>query len=82
MPKQDREFLSIPEFAAALNISTACARRWVLKRKIAVVKLGRLVRIPESEVRRLVSVGLRPARNLASPDVCAAAREVIGEVRA
>ncbi len=54
--------LSVPEFATALNISVACARRWILERKITVTKIGRLIRIPGSEVERLVTSGLRPAR--------------------
>jgi excisionase family DNA binding protein len=54
--------LSVQEFAAALNITVACARRWVLERKVTTVKLGRLIRIPAGEVQRLVESGLRPAR--------------------
>jgi excisionase family DNA binding protein len=54
--------LSVPEFATALNISVACARRWILERRITVIKIGRLIRIPGSEVERLVTSGLRPAR--------------------
>jgi excisionase family DNA binding protein len=54
--------LSVPQFADALGITPACVRRWVLERKITTVKLGRLIRIPSSEVERLVTSGLRPAR--------------------
>ena len=54
--------LSVPEFASALNLTVACVRRWILEQRIATVKLGRLIRIPSSEVDRLVSSGLRPAR--------------------
>jgi excisionase family DNA binding protein len=54
--------LSVPQFADALGVTTACIRRWILERKIATVKLGRLVRVPATEVERLINSGLRPAR--------------------
>ncbi len=57
------ELHSVREFACALNITVACARRWIFERKITTVKLGRLIRIPTTEVERLVNAGLRPARS-------------------
>lgn len=62
MNKQSSVLLSVQEFADALNITVACTRRWILERRVATVKLGRLIRIPASEVNRLVESGLRPAR--------------------
>jgi excisionase family DNA binding protein len=56
------KLLSAPEFAAAIGVTVACTRRWLLERKIASVKLGRLIRIPSTEVDRLVEEGFRPAR--------------------
>lgn len=56
--------LTVKQFAQALGITVACVRRWVLERKIQVVKLGRLVRIPRSEVERLIDEGTVPARAL------------------
>ena len=64
MGKQEVTLLSVPQFADALGVTPACIRRWVLERKITTVKLGRLIRVPASEVDRLVSSGLRPARPL------------------
>ena len=52
--------LTVPAFASALNVTPACVRRWVLVRKVDWIKCGRLVRIPESEVRRIISEGFRP----------------------
>lgn len=63
MPKQSSVLFSVQEFSDALNITVACTRRWILERKIATIKIGRLIRIPASEVDRLVSAGLRPARD-------------------
>jgi excisionase family DNA binding protein len=54
--------LSVSQFASALGVTPACIRRWILERKITTVKLGRLIRIPVSEIERLVNSGLRPAR--------------------
>ena len=54
--------LSVTEFAAVLGVTPACIRRWILERKLATIKLGRLIRIPASEAERLINSGLRPAR--------------------
>jgi excisionase family DNA binding protein len=54
--------LSVEEFSATLKITVSCTRRWILEHRIATVKLGRLVRIPHTELERLINVGLRPVR--------------------
>jgi excisionase family DNA binding protein len=54
--------LSVPEFAAVLGVTAACVRRWLLERKIASVKLGRLIRIPSTKLDRLEEEGFRPAQ--------------------
>lgn len=62
----DQQLLTVQAFAKALNVTPACIRRWILERKIATVKLGRLVRIPSDEVQRLIQSGLRPTQKLTS----------------
>lgn len=57
----EHELLRLSEFAGSLRITLACARRWAREGKITVVKVGRLVRIPASEVGRIISAGTRPA---------------------
>jgi excisionase family DNA binding protein len=57
-----RRLLTINQFAERLSITSSCVRRWILEHRISVIKLGRLVRISETEVERLVTEGLRPAR--------------------
>jgi excisionase family DNA binding protein len=57
---ENNELLRIEDFAAALRVKPACIRRWILERRITSVKVGRLVRIPSSEVGRIVEKGLRP----------------------
>jgi excisionase family DNA binding protein len=59
-PKQT--LVSVPQFANTLGITVSCVRRWILLRKINTIKVGRLVRIPCSEINRLIDIGLRPAR--------------------
>jgi excisionase family DNA binding protein len=58
----EKSLLRVNEFAALLDVTPACVRRWLLERKIASTRIGRLVRIPASEIERLVESGLRPAR--------------------
>jgi excisionase family DNA binding protein len=62
MKDPEKALLSVPQFAAALGVTSSCIRRWVLQRKVATVKLGRLIRLPASEVERLVASGFQPAR--------------------
>jgi excisionase family DNA binding protein len=56
------ELMNVSEFAASLRVTAACIRRWILERRIAVVKVGRLVKIPKTEIDRVINAGLRPAR--------------------
>jgi excisionase family DNA binding protein len=60
---EQREWLTVNEFAEALGITRACVRRWLLERRLTSTRIGRLVRIPRSEIERLVGSGLRPARS-------------------
>jgi len=57
------ELLTVPEFAARLKVTVACIRRWIIENRVATVRLGRLIRIPATEVDRFVEDGFRPARN-------------------
>ena len=61
MKKNLERLLSIPQFSEPLGIRVATTRRWLQERKITHVKVGRLVRIPESELERIIAEGLRPA---------------------
>jgi excisionase family DNA binding protein len=57
----DRDpLLTVEEFADELRVTQACVRRWILMRKVGVVKIGRLVRLRSSELRRVVDEGSRP----------------------
>lgn len=54
--------LTIPEFAAELRVKPSCVRRWLSESKITFVHVGRLVRIPASEVERIISAGTHRRR--------------------
>jgi len=54
--------LTVREAAEALNLSQATIRAWLLHRKIGFVRLGRAVRIPDSEIHRILAEGTVPAR--------------------
>lgn len=52
--------LTVEEFAEQLRVSRACVRKWILTRRVGVVKVGRLVRIRSSELRRIIDEGSQP----------------------
>ncbi len=54
--------LSPHEFAERLSISRWTVYKMIGDGRIQSIKIGRLVRIPESEVLRIVEQGLRPAK--------------------
>jgi excisionase family DNA binding protein len=60
----EKSLLKVNEFAEVLNITPAAVRRWLLERKIASTRIGRLVRIPRDEVTRLIEAGFYPAKKL------------------
>ncbi len=53
----NQQFLSPQEFAHRLSISRWTVYAWLQEGRIKSTKIGRLVRIPESEVERLVQEG-------------------------
>ena len=52
----------IKEAAGRLNVSPWTIRNWIASRKMACVHLGRLIRVPESELQRIVQNGTIPAQ--------------------
>ncbi len=53
--------LTVFEFAVRTGWKPSTVRKKILRRELGYVKLGRSVRIPESELERLISNGFRPA---------------------
>ena len=57
-----QKLATLSEVATNLNCTLSCVRRWRREGRIKIVKLGRLVRVPEAELERIAKEGLRPAR--------------------
>jgi excisionase family DNA binding protein len=55
--------LTVAQAASRLGIKEATLRLWIYQRKVAHVKLGRSVRVPENEIERLIKENLIPARS-------------------
>jgi excisionase family DNA binding protein len=53
--------LTISQAAVALNLSPHTIRSWIIQRRLSHIRLGRAIRIPGSEVERLLRDGLVPA---------------------
>lgn len=60
---QSKQLLRVSEVAELLAVKESTIRAWLLARRIACVRVGgRAVRIPLSEVERMVATGTVPAR--------------------
>ena len=55
------ELLKPRQFGRIFGITERTVRDWIAARKIEVIKIGASVRIPASEVQRLIHEGRRPA---------------------
>lgn len=58
----ESRLMTIKEFAQTIGVTESTVRDWRLRRKINVVKVGRLIRIPRTEVQRLIVEGTIPKR--------------------
>jgi excisionase family DNA binding protein len=56
------KLLKVPEAAEMLALSQKTVWQWIGERRIGVVRLGRAVRVPISEIERLLEEGTTPAR--------------------
>jgi excisionase family DNA binding protein len=54
------DLLRVPEFCQELEIKISTGRDWVLRRRVDVIRVGRAVRIPRSEVTRIREQGFTP----------------------
>ena len=52
----------VPIAAEELGVSVHTVRAWVAQRRIGHIRLGRAIRIPGSEIRRLLDTGFVPPR--------------------
>ncbi len=56
-----RTLWSLKELALDSGIKVSTWRRWILERRISCVRIGRSVRIPDEEYRKLIQQGYRKA---------------------
>ena len=52
---------TVPETAAALGVSIHTIRAWIAQHRLGYLKLGRAVRIPQSEIERVLRDAAVPA---------------------
>jgi excisionase family DNA binding protein len=57
----DTKLLTLEQAAERLGMKTVTLRMWAASRKISRVKIGRAVRIPASEIDKIIERGLIPA---------------------
>ena len=56
-------FLRVAELAAIFNVQESTVRAWLLRGSIKKIRIGaRAIRIPASEVDRIIAEGTIPAR--------------------
>jgi excisionase family DNA binding protein len=60
-PKDDDTPRTVRQCAFELNVSPFTIRTWLGQRRIGFVRLGRAIRIPVDEIRRLLDDGMVPA---------------------
>ncbi len=58
---QVHDLLKPRQFGEMLGLTERTIRDWIAARKIEVIKIGASVRIPSSEIDRLIREGRRPA---------------------
>ena len=51
---------TVEQAAEELNLSPATIRAWIVQRRLGHVRLGRAVRIPVEEIRRVLEAGYVP----------------------
>jgi excisionase family DNA binding protein len=62
LKRESEKLLTGAQVAEMLSLKPVTIRQWIAKRKLASVKVGdRAIRIPESEVTRLIERGFVPA---------------------
>jgi excisionase family DNA binding protein len=62
MPSSHDKLLTVPQAAAALSLQSKTVRAWIGARRLGCVHLGGAVRVPSSEIERLIEAGSIPAK--------------------
>ena len=54
--------LTVVETATELHVSPHTVRAWISQRRLGHIRLGRAIRVPRTEIARLLETGYRPAK--------------------
>jgi excisionase family DNA binding protein len=60
MATKEEQPRTVEQAATELNLSRATIRAWIAQRRLGHVRLGRAIRIPADEIRRLLDAGYVP----------------------
>ena len=60
MVRTDNQPRTVEQAAEELNLSRATIRAWIGQRRLGHVRLGRAIRIPVEEIRRVLETGYVP----------------------
>lgn len=55
--KEIEKLYTVKEVASILNMAEITIRQWLGNGKIKAIRIGRTVRIPESEIKKLINRG-------------------------
>jgi excisionase family DNA binding protein len=58
--RADTQPRTVEEAANELNLSKATIRAWIAQRRLGHVRLGRAIRVPVAEIRRVLEAGYVP----------------------
>jgi excisionase family DNA binding protein len=58
--RTDAQPRTVEQAALELNLSRATIRAWIAQRRLGHVRLGRAIRIPVEEIRRVLERGYVP----------------------
>jgi excisionase family DNA binding protein len=64
MQSSEAVLLTVPEAAKRLASKESTVKAWLLRRRLAFVRVGRSVRVPLAEIQRVIAEGTVPAREL------------------
>ena len=60
MVRTDNRPRTVDETAEELSLSPATIRAWIAQRRLGHVRLGRAVRVPHDEIKRMLDAGYVP----------------------
>jgi excisionase family DNA binding protein len=63
MAQINRNLLTVAQSATLIKVKERTIREWVAKGLLACVRIGRIIRIPESEIDRFVQENTIPRKS-------------------